>query len=166
MSHLHLNELSLICDMWWNKITYLLVSSIFFRLNKIKRRILLRFYLRTFCSFDKKTTFLVSKGLYHFILQSLIFSLVQFQQITSNPRRGYKSAILLQRFATTQILIALFRWLVSLLLLMFPLILVLSRMLPNVSFVSRLLRGITELWIVTSAISGATLMWSSQADGF
>ena len=24
MSHLHLNELSLICDMWVNKITYLL----------------------------------------------------------------------------------------------------------------------------------------------
>ena len=27
MSHLHLNELSLICDMWVNKITYLLTSE-------------------------------------------------------------------------------------------------------------------------------------------
>ena len=27
MSHLHLNELSLICDMWVNKITYLLTVN-------------------------------------------------------------------------------------------------------------------------------------------
>ena len=28
MAHLHLNELSLICDMWLNKITYLLLTYI------------------------------------------------------------------------------------------------------------------------------------------
>ena len=34
MSHLHLNELSLICDMWVNKITYLLT---YMRVSVVKQ---------------------------------------------------------------------------------------------------------------------------------
>ena len=42
MPHLHLNEPSLICDMWLNKITYLLDGKICMAQRKIRKTVILQ----------------------------------------------------------------------------------------------------------------------------
>ena len=52
MAHLHLNELSLICDMWLNKITYLLTYLCFTKRQferEIRQVMIVSWILIRFC---------------------------------------------------------------------------------------------------------------------